>query len=127
MIDVAFTLTPAGTITDLVVDGAPFDGWAAAGYAEAPSEVSEGGPHLVVELPVERFTPDDQGLVIWIGKGRYRIDLSTRRAPPGGTVMDQGDRRTGTVPVMVVVRAGERRFAGLLIAPDEDPASGWND
>ncbi len=127
MIAVAFTLTPAGTITDLVIDGAPFEGWASALYAESPSEVSEGGPHLVIELPVERFTPDAQGLVLWIGEGRYRVDLGTRRAPPGGALDAEGPRTAGTMPVMVVVIAGERMFAGLLVPPDEDPAVGWED
>lgn len=127
MIEVAFTLTPAGTITDLVIGEAPFEGWGSAGYGEEPSEVSEGGPHLVVELPVERFTPDAQGLVLWIGDGRYRVDLGTRRAPPGGSLENEGPRRTGTLPVMVVIAAGERRFAGQLVPPDEDPATGWDE
>jgi hypothetical protein len=127
MIDIAFTLTPAGMVADLVVGGAPFADYASVAYAEDPSEVSEGGPHLVLELPVERFTPDPQGLVIWIGKGRYRIDLGTRRAPSGGTIGGDGPRRTCTLPVMVVINAGERRFAGMLVPPDEDPAAGWDE
>lgn len=127
MIAVAFTLTPAGTATDLVIGGVPFEGWASAGYAEVPSEVSEGGPHLVVELPVERFTPDARGLVLWIGEGRYRVDLGTCRAPPGGLVAGEGARKTGTLPVMVVVRAGEREFVGALVSPDRDPATGWDE
>src|SRR5690606_4042481 len=67
MISVAFTFSPAGGATDLEVEGRAFDGWASARYDDAPSEISEGGPHLVVELPVERFTPDGRGLVLWIG------------------------------------------------------------
>jgi hypothetical protein len=127
MIDVAFRLTPAGTVADLMIDGAPFEAWGSAEYAEAPSEVSEGGPHLVVEIPVERFTPDAQGLVLWIGGGRYRVDLGTRRAPQGGTIAGESSRLSGTLPVMIVVRAGDTRFAGCLIPPDEDPAAGWDE
>ena len=82
MIPVTFTLTPGGTIADLEVGGEPFRDYASAAYADCPSEVSEGGPHLIVELPVERFTPDPQGLVLWIGEARYRVDLGTPRAPP---------------------------------------------
>ena len=127
MISVVFTLTPAGTVTDLEVGGVLFEGYAAATYAEAPSEVAEGGPHLVIELPVERFTPDPRGLVLWIGEERYRVDLGSRRAPPGGSIAGEGGRKTGALPVMVVVRAGERGFAGRLIAPGDDPASGWDE
>ncbi|MEN6341696.1 MAG: hypothetical protein ABFC89_03965 [Methanospirillum sp.] len=127
MIAVVFTLTPAGTVADLVVGGTPFEGWGSVAYAEAPSEVSEGGSHLIIELPVERFTPDAQGLVLWIGEERFRVDLGTRRAPPGGTVACEGSRMTGTLPVMIVVNAGERRFAGRLIPPGEDPAAGWDE
>lgn len=127
MIHVSFTLSPGGGIADLVVGGAVFEGWASAGFGEAPSELSEGGPHLVVELPVERFTPDPAGLVLWIGEDRYRVDLGTRRAPPGGTLEGDGARKSGTLPVMIVVVAGERRFAGRLVPPVEDPASGWDE
>lgn len=125
MIDVTFTLTPAGGIADIVVGGAPFEGWASAGFGDAPSELSEGGPHLVVELPVERFTPDPAGLVLWICEDRYRVDLGTRRAPPGGTIDGDGPRKSGSLPVMIVVAAGDRRFAGLLVPPTGDPAAGW--
>lgn len=127
MIPVAFTLTPAGTVTDLEVDGVLFEGYAAATYAEAPSDLAEGGPHLVVELPVERFTPDPRGLVLWIGEGSYRVDLGNRRAPPGGSLAGEGARKVGALPVMIVVGAGERRFAGRLIAPGDDPATGWDE
>jgi hypothetical protein len=127
MIAVTFALTPAGTVTDLVVGGVPFEGYASVAFADCPSEVSEGGPHLIVELPVERFTPDPQGLVLWIGKERYRVDLGTRRAPPGGTVTEEGARRTCVLPVMIVVNAGERQFAGRLVPPDEDPTTGWDE
>jgi hypothetical protein len=127
MIDVSFTLTPAGGIADLVVRGAPFEGWASAGYGDAPSELSEGGPHLVVELSVERFTPEPAGLVLWIREDRYRVDLGTRRAPSGGTIGGDGARKSGTLPVMIVVAAGERSFAGLLVPPGDDPASGWDE
>ena len=121
MIPVTFTLTPAGTIADLAIGGVPFADYASAAYADCPSEVSEGGPHLIVELPVERFTPDPQGLVLWIGEARYRVDLGTRRAPPGGTVAGEGARKTCVIPVMVVVSAGERRFAGRLVPPGRGP------
>jgi len=127
MIPVRFTLTPAGTVADLEIGGVPFADYAAAAYADCPSEVSEGGAHLILELPVERFTPDPQGLVLWIGEERYRVDLGTPRAPPGGTVAGEGARKTCSLPVMVVVNAGERRFAGRLIAPDKDPAAGWDE
>jgi len=127
MIPVTFTFTPGGMVADLAVGSVPFRDYASVAYADCPSEVSEGGPHLVLELPVERFTPDPQGLVLWIGEGRYRVDLGTRRAPPGGTVAGEGAEKTCVLPVMVVVSAGERRFAGLLVAPDEDPATGWDE
>jgi hypothetical protein len=127
MIPVAFTLTPSGTVTDLVIGGVPFEGYASAAYADCPSEVSEGGPHLIVELPVERFTPDPQGLVLWIGEGRYRVDLGTRRAPPGGSVAGEDARKTCVMPVMIVINAGERQFAGRLVPPDEDPVKGWDE
>ena len=127
MISVAFTFSPAGGATDLEVEGRAFDGWASARYDDSPSEISEGGPHLVVELPVERFSPDGRGLVLWIGDDCFRVDRGTRRAPAGGTVTGEGPRVTGTLPVMVVVRAGEREFAGMLVPPDEDPAAGWDE
>jgi hypothetical protein len=126
MIPVAFTLTPAETVIDLEIDGVLFEGYASAAYGEAPSEVSDGGPHLVVELPVERFSPDSQGLVLYIGESRHRIDLGTKRAPPGGTLSGEGARKTGVLPVMIVVLAGERQFAGHLIPSDDDPAAGWD-
>lgn len=127
MIPVTFTVTPGGTVADLAFGGVPFEGYASAAYADCPSEVSEGGPHLIIELPVERFTPDPQGLVLWIGEGRFRVDLGTRRAPSGGTVSGDGALKTCTLPVMIVVNAGERRFAGRLVPPDEDPATGWDE
>jgi hypothetical protein len=127
MIPVTFTLTPAGTVADLMVGGVPFPDYASAAYADCPSEVSEGGPHLVLELPVERFTPDPRGLVLWIGEGRYRVDLGTPRAPSGGTVAGEGSRQDCVLPVMVVVNAGERRFVGRLVPPDEDPAANWDE
>ncbi len=127
MIPVTFTLTPGGMVADIEVGGVPFEGYASVAYADDPSEVSEGGPHLVVELPVERFTPDPQGLVLWIGEARYRVDLGTRRAPSGGTVTDESSRMTCRLPVMVVVSVGERQFAGRLVPPGDDPAAGWDE
>lgn len=127
MISVAFTRTPADTIADLVIEGEPFDGWASAAYGDAPSEISEGDPHLVVELPVERFSPDSRGLSLWIGDRAYRLDLGTPRAPRGGAINGEAPRVTGELPVMIVVMAGERRFAGMLVSPSEDPASGWDE
>ena len=102
MISVAFTFSPAGGATDLEVEGRAFDGWASARYDDAPSEISEGGPHLVVELPVERFTPDGRGLVLWIGDDCFRVDLGTRRAPAGGTV-------TGRMAVLAEGGAADRK------------------
>ena len=127
MIPVTFTLTPAGTIADLMIGGVSFADYASAAYADCPSEVSEGGPHLIIELPVERFTPDPHGLVLWIGEARYRVDLGTRRAPPGGTVAGEDARKTCMIPVMVVVSTCERQFAGRLVPPGEDPAAGWDE
>ncbi|MGD9936262.1 MAG: hypothetical protein AB7S61_02165 [Methanoregulaceae archaeon] len=121
MIPVAFTITPSGTIGRLEIDGVLFEGYADAVYDEAPSEIAEGGPHLVIGLPVERFTPDSTGLVLWIGDEQFRVDLGTCRAPPGGTVDGDGDQKTGMLPVMVVVRAGDSQFAGRLVSPGEDP------
>ena len=125
MIPVAFTITPSGTVGRLEIDGVLFEGYADAVYDEAPSEIAEGGPHLVVGLPVERFTPDERGLVLWIGNEEFRVDLGTRRAPRGGIVEGDGEQKTGRLPVMVVVRAGDRQFAGRLVAPGDDPTAGW--
>ena len=127
MIPVTFTLTPGGMVVNLEVGGVPFEGYASVAYAEEPSELSEGGPHLAVELMIDRFTPDSQGLVLWIGDGRYRVDLGTPRAPPGGTAAGEGSRRDCVLPVMIVVNAGERRFAGRLVSPGEDPTAGWDE
>lgn len=127
MIPVTFTLTPGGMVADLEVDGKPFEGYASVTYAEEPSELSEGGPHLIVELMIERFTPGPQGLVLWIGEERYRVDLGTPRAPTGGTVVGEGAQKNCTLPVMVVIGAGERQFAGQLVPPGSDPAAGWDE
>ena len=127
MIPVTFTLTPGGMVADLEVGGVPFEGYASVAYAEEPSELSEGGPHLVVELMIDRFTPDPRGLVLWIGEECYRVDLGTRRAPSGGTAAGAGPRKTCLLPVMVVGGAGERQFAGRLVSPASDPTAGWDE
>ncbi|HOV67410.1 MAG TPA: hypothetical protein PLI31_03505 [Methanoregulaceae archaeon] len=127
MIPVAFTITPSGAVGRLEIDGQPYGDYAEAVYGEETSELSEGGPHLVIGLPVERFTPGPSGLVLWIGDRRYRVDLGTRRAPPGGTVGGEGDRKTGTLPVMVVIRVGDRQVVGRLVPSGEEPAPGPDD
>ena len=127
MIPVTFTITPSGTVGRLEIDGVLFEGYADAVYDEAPSEIAEGGPHLVVELMIDRFTPDPRGLVLWIGEECYRVDLGTRRAPPGGTAAGAGSRKTCLLPVMVVVGTGERQFAGRLVSPESDPTAGWDE
>ncbi|NLX48940.1 MAG: hypothetical protein GXY82_03515 [Methanospirillum sp.] len=124
MIPVAFSLTPAGALGDLEIDGVPFEGWASAEYCEAPEESAVGGPHLVVELPIERFTPGPGGLLLWIGETAYTVDLGQTTVPAGGVLAGDGGRRAGMLPVMILVRCQGRDLAGRLVAPAANSPGG---